>query len=364
MVNRQSRWITTALAALVATSVTCGRDIDDKPPVTPTIHSSPEQDAGVWTRASVIPADVRRINDVKCVTEERCIAAGQDREQGGVLLVTINGGEAWELREQSTEPREIGNLACLSEVVCIASSGGVLGRGEEYLSRDGGETWALLPLPHGMNLDAVSCAEQFCLASDGSGYESSLYVSTDGTTWNPIDRTGSLAERATQIDCASSTRCWLTQGGPTFGGRILFSADQGVTWSDRTPDGDTGFPAAIHCSSDDSCWWGGVAFIASSQDAGRTWDVMQLAPTGVFDVEDVTCVDQGSECFAASSSGVLAVSAGEAPQAVPIANGTSRDAFEAVDCKGRLCIAVGSDSAGPTILLHWAGLEERGRVPW
>jgi hypothetical protein len=105
-------------------------------------------------------------------------------------------------------------------------------------------------------------------------------------------------------------------------------------------------PSSISCTTETYCVIGGVDFLASTKDAGKTW---AQSPTGIFGVYALDCAELVG-CYATGAEAVLAMNPNgtwSQDYTIPV------DGFlQAIDCVDRMCVVVGSsDDSIPLVYI-------------
>jgi hypothetical protein len=271
-----------------------------------------------WVPGSV-PAGVRDLVDVICVTESDCIAVGQGTggsTHSAVALLSENAGASWEEPTVPGSTLPLDAVSCQSAVVCaaigewpVAASRGSAGMAAVF-STDGGRTWSAAGIPPAIaGLSTISCTSSgFCLAGgEGFGTDAAtgnvpqvIVASSDGgARWSQVAvptgyfLLGHVRSSITisSIHCTTGAQCILTGlFAGTKSGDAFFTTNGGSSWEEApgwqsaTGDGP-GAPSSVSCPSPTICLAVAMDFsfpqanLLISHDGGASWSPL-VGPSG------------------------------------------------------------------------------------
>ncbi|MCH8221910.1 MAG: protein kinase [Chloroflexi bacterium] len=242
-----------------------------------------------------------KFRDIEFVTETRAFALD---ECGGVLFNSIDGGLTWE-RTGEINPAFEG----VNDIHFIdADTGWAAGpSGFLAVTHNGGRSWEQLAIPTRSYLSAVYFADE----SRGwvSGLSGGLLLTSDGgQSWQ-------LAR--TPTDCqinhfaARGSLVWAVGDCD----QVIFSADGGATWEDRSIRTGSGTNFTdIEFLDDQTAWISGMQYdperpvIMETHDGGKTWGlnagVEELA-FGFIEDMSIRVTSDGIVGWAVGSGGLL-----------------------------------------------------------
>lgn len=187
----------------------------------------------VATAPLAAAADVTAIS---CADSMQCEAVGTaPGGAGAVAAATDDGGTSWTLQPLPAGVRSLASLACVSATVCLAAGSGPAGPAL-VATGDGGTTWSVRPLPAGARhgtLAAISCAGiSGCWAvGSAAGVGLALHGSEAGT-WSTVPLPADVAAlRGVGCSAAASPPVCLAVGSANGGGPVTLVADGGA-WSE------------------------------------------------------------------------------------------------------------------------------------
>jgi photosystem II stability/assembly factor-like uncharacterized protein len=193
---------------------------------------------------------------------------------------------------------------------------------------DGSTTWQH-PLPHGNDLNGVSCpTPATCVAVGDDG--SIAKTVNGGDSWS-VEHSGVLA-KLNGVSCATVSACVVVGDS----GLILTTGDSGATWSQR-PSGSDVDLSGVACPTAGTCYAvGGEGTIAKSIDGGATWATQN---SGVQDaLNDVSCTST-TVCYAVGNAARIVATKDGATWATQTTSVTDR--ISGVSCStSSSCIAV------------------------
>ena len=245
-----------------------------------------------WT-TQPMPADVYGLVAVSCPTTLRCTAFGLNLSQSLVVIGTSNGGATW--TDQSTQVGTVPwGLSCPSVLDCYAvGEGASYDDAAVYSTTDGGLHWTEKDLASGvspvsLSITCPTAIKCIVIEAESTSPGAAEFVTTDG--WSsfqslaPVGVASSDYEQSS-IDCPSTTRCYLADGGG------YVSVDGGMTWATETLPSGTSI-SGISCASVDDCRAVGDfqepdAVIATA-DGGVHWAVQTVVPSGAV-LEWISC---------------------------------------------------------------------------
>jgi photosystem II stability/assembly factor-like uncharacterized protein len=238
------------------------------------------------------------VNELTCFSASTCLAFGlvptdQQEEPIGdgttvertVFLRTDDGGATWTtyafpwVANPDGSPgwsnAEAGSFACGSSESCVGFSTVLSATPNQVFSdlswrtNDGGATWSQAWLPGvqpGLSANSISCPDALhCVAiqklANSSTYTSVAEVTSDGgVTWTEEPISNGAGAELLSVDCIDGGDCWLTGFSGSgnqlsdYGGVILESTDEGMTWSPvQLPDG-IGSVDDVSCPASGSCF--------------------------------------------------------------------------------------------------------------
>lgn len=325
-----------------------------------------------WSWADRAP----KLLDVSCSAAARCVAVGS----GGYVLHSDaqgTGPQAWS-RVGIARADSLTGVTC-DAARCIAVSSGTAAApvSRVFTSADGGATWTdrgELPQFRG-DLGRTQAGTDVACDPAGTctiaGPRGGVWQSADGATWQPVTTadTGTSIER---LACPATQTCVLV--GPTASFVVR------GTNADRIPSPTTGELRAVACESRQRCvasdslghvypiaadfrrWGTGVDLpgvgttavalsCASDGCLGITGtggavrqvsaDRWRLAKTGTKNLVSLSCVD--ATCVAA---GPTAAWYGSTDAGATWTLGNEVAGYEAADCPGGTCVAVGKKDIG------------------
>ena len=236
---------------------------------------------------------------------------------GGLVLVTSDGGKTWEKMDVNMRPPGAGQRpgggggpppgfgrggpAPLYNIYFVDENVGYIigGRGTILKTEDGGKTWARKramsdtpgrdgnPRPLRANLMGIQMLSETTGFIAGS--ENTILKTTDGgETWVGSSERARVGETRNNLEglwFVSSTTGWIIG---SFG-TLLHTADGGANWEKRDPGFDNNlFGIYFH---DENTGWicGQEGLILHTADGGATWN--QQKTESYDDLHDITFVD-------------------------------------------------------------------------
>ena len=116
-----------------------------------------------WVR-QVLPAGLRSLTGIDCVTDARCWAVGQSTAGDAAVLATDDGGATWARQALPAGIATLSAVSCGSTTRCWAAgatSTGIVAA----TPTNGGRTWTRADFPRTRALDGISCVgDDFCRA--------------------------------------------------------------------------------------------------------------------------------------------------------------------------------------------------------
>ena len=235
---------------------------------------------------------------------------------GGLMLVTFDGGKTWEKMEVDMRPPGAGQRpggggpppgfgrggpAPLYNIYFADENVGYItgGRATILKTEDGGKTWARKmamsdtpgrdgnPRPLRANLMGIQMINETVGFIAGS--ENTIIKTTDGgETWvgsSERARVGETRNNLENIWFVSETTGWVIG---SFG-TLLHTADGGETWEKRNPGFDNNL-FGIHFVDENTGWiCGQEGLILHTADGGATWN--QQKTESYDDLHDIIFVD-------------------------------------------------------------------------
>jgi photosystem II stability/assembly factor-like uncharacterized protein len=251
-----------------------------------------DDDGATWRR-STLPVTLSRPPSIFCLDVDTCAILGNDGSGDSTFLNTTDGGRTWSAHagpeglNSMVGPTQ---LACTSAMACIAVAPGPdqtigqVGAASAYMSGDGGETWSTSSLPIAFFPSALQCTTLgTCVASGfqvpsgipGATGGRILYTTDDGSTWTAAVVPSGLSA-FNSLSCAESGTCLAIFSG--VGGspaEVLSSTDGGKTWVTAVPTGflNRGVVMSLSCPDTMDCWVTGVSKQTSSSGASVAIDL-------------------------------------------------------------------------------------------
>jgi photosystem II stability/assembly factor-like uncharacterized protein len=233
-------------------------------------------DGGNTWEPSNLPVTLSDATPLACANLDTCATLGIDASGNATFLETTDGGANWTSLagpSQLTSSQGVTVLACTTATSCVAIASDPAnqsGTALAFVTNDGGSTWTDSSLPSNFVPGGLQCASaQYCVVSgfyqspDGSSTTppgTVLYSSDDGTTWTTPTLPPGLGPLSS-VSCANSADCTATFfGDEGSSSEVLVSTDGGQSWSEASA---SGLPAAVvtglSCPAASECWAGGIA---------------------------------------------------------------------------------------------------------
>lgn len=248
------------------------------------------QDGGDTWKPSNLPVTLSGATPLSCAGADICATLGIDPSGNSSFLETTDGGTTWVALAgpaQFTSSVGLTVLGCATAQSCMAVAsdpGGQSGTALAFVTNDGGTSWTDSSLPSDFVPGGLQCTSPESCAV--SGYYQSpggssataagtvLYTSDDGATWTTATIPSDLGSLSS-ISCADSADCLASFfGGEGTSSEILASTDGGQSWSRA---GAAGMPAAgvtgISCPTAAECWATGIADAAGGSAGSGTIEV-------------------------------------------------------------------------------------------
>jgi photosystem II stability/assembly factor-like uncharacterized protein len=191
------------------------------------------------------------------------------------VLISSDGAMTWSMSSlpAGTQRAEINDMACASELRCVAATDASKKEADLLATADGGVTWEEHPVSGNSPLQAVSCAEQACMAAGVDGDELKTFTSSDGgNTWSRSGSPKVDAQEVADLACPVPGRCYVTTSTNEPEEFKLFTTnDNGATWTDRTPP-DELLVDELACTDEDACLLLGYGDILQTTDGGQHWE--------------------------------------------------------------------------------------------
>lgn len=206
--------------------------------------------------------------------------------------------------------------SCSSPTSCVLVGSGWSGTVDSnvaFRTSDAGGTWTSSAVPaSGYGIADVTCSASTCIAGGGNQPKTGHLLvdrSTDGgATWTastpPLGSRGEVHATA----CATANACILTT---EYG--LFWSSNAGATWH-AAVSASPGVTTLACVARSSLCIAGGLApdsnrgtaprLLMRSEDAGRTWSVVDRLPRDVVALVDATCPSSRS-CDVVASLGAL-----------------------------------------------------------
>ncbi|MHB1503946.1 MAG: fibronectin type III domain-containing protein [Acidimicrobiales bacterium] len=332
----------------------------------------------VWSEQPGVPA-VSALSSVSCPVAGSCFAIGQGGgpagpfppfdDQVSSILSTADNGQSWSAQ---TRGGYLASVSCISESSCTAVGSSIVD------TSDGGATWSTAKgyllsssgfyFPGTSGVNAVSCLSAGrCVAA----VLDILGVTSDGgETWS-LPAVPPVVTHISGVSCPTTSLCTAV-GASGDGPAILESGNGGGTWALAGKVPGTYGLKGISCPTISQCMAVGGLTALSTQDAGGSWQPMQVSlpePSGVSGesltgaayLTSVSC-PVATRCIAVGSTGPTPAPAGSVAlayagsiggtslQPVPLPAGLSGLGY--VSCAGTAtCVATGTTVSGQAVIL-------------
>ena len=335
--------ITGAILVSLILSACDSADRRNEPsPIPERTQSIPMSPFAVSERAT--PDEVGALATVVCPVDEVCIAGGQTTQHRGVIIRTVDGGATWTIAQTTQDLISIDQLGCLTTQRCVAFGTLISGDEGSYLSEDGGATWTAHAVSNETRFENLSCVEAVtCYAIGEIGDLPAILESHDLRSWTEL---ASPEPRRTDINfvdlsCTSRLKCWLgyfevRDGFARGETKLSMTLDGGRSWTDLGLGSDFRQPLALDCIEGQGCWYGGFASLSYSKGSG---DFIAVDfPTALIDIGAISCRPRSVPCFGIAYNGIVELTE-NGPRLLAQADGELglRDIY----CSEALCIAVG-----------------------
>lgn len=245
-------------------------------------------DGGVtWTRQTI--PTVNPLRGISCPTFSVCYAAGD----GGALLKTVNGGGVWTSLARNTEAAEQYYWDIAAFDVSNATAVGNAGR--IYRTTNGGTTWVRISSGTSENLYKVYFANGAIGWAVGSGGKI-LKTINGGAAWLPLSAPAGLNGL---FDVFSRNGLLVWVGGDV--GRILKSANGGLNWNLFRTDNVSTF-RSIAFVDDNTGFAAAGGGIKKTRDGGTSWIDEDIPGTATL--RGISC-PSADVCYAVGDRGVI-----------------------------------------------------------
>jgi len=279
-----------------------------------------------------------------CPSTTTCYA---DNLQQGVpgtyseIEVTHDGGEIWQPSNLPVTLSDATPLACVDAGTCATLGIDAAGNATFLETTDGGATWASVPGPSqltsSIGVTALACTTaESCVAvasdpANQSGMALTFVTNDGGATWTDSNMPSDFVPRG--LDCVSAERCVVSgfhqspEGSSTVPpGTLLYSTDDGATWTTATVPSDLGPLSSVSCADSADCVAsffgddGSSSEILTSTDGGQSWSEASASGLPAAMVNGLSCPTT-SECWAAGLTRASGGSVDSGPIAVKLGPG-------------------------------------------
>ncbi len=284
-----------------------------------------------WTAEPVTVSDPTDLAAVDCPDRRHCMAVGTADHDGpilGAVLVTGNGGQAWQSVASPTGSVALSAVHCFAVADCLA----LATDGSTYWSAsttDGGKVWqrgGSLPagfggISHVACVDSTTCVTVgYESASPGQGTGAIAVTDDGGETWvaaplptgvgvlHGVDCTGGATCVAVGTKSTTTTDVALAPS------QVLVSDDSGASWSLTASPMGVGDAFAVSCPARGGCATVGTVWtvtnpptpiggVVASGAGGLAWQTMRTryVPVGLTGVDcpaPTSCVAAGNDVLA------------------------------------------------------------------
>ena len=272
-------------------------------------------DGGVtWTRHP-LPPNTAYVTSLDCPSATSCHAWAvvnvSSTRTDAQSLRTTDGGLTWQLH-LGLDMRFLGPavLSCIDSSTCVAATSGRARVPVVVSTFDGGLTWTPKNIPSGSSvLDTVSCTSMTaCVVIGRVGKPG---APTQAWTTNDFGKTyeGSSLPAAANgyhgLDCTGVT-CVAVGNDADWTGRLVTSYDGGATWLARALPAGSSRLQSVSCgratvcavTGSDGSQDGTGALLLGTTNRGKTWDTIDIPPSGSSWPSAVACTPYLFSCLA------------------------------------------------------------------
>lgn len=239
-------------------------------------------DGGTTWQPSTLPVPLTGATPLVCIDADTCATLGLDSSGDSTYEETTDGGSTWSAEagpSRLTSSIGVSRLACTSADSCVAVASDPAdqsGAAFAFATNDEGASWTSSAMPMDFVPEGVRClSAESCVAVgfDQSPRGSSsvppgaiLYSTDDGASWSSATTPPNLGPIGS-LSCADTTDCvasTLRVGDPSptkmpLSSEVLNSTDGGQTWSDAGASGlSDAFVMGLSCPAPSACWASGV----------------------------------------------------------------------------------------------------------
>jgi photosystem II stability/assembly factor-like uncharacterized protein len=308
--------------------------------------------------AGTRPFGATELASLSCGGASFCAAAGG--VNGGVVLISHNGGRSWSRHDLATDREGFAGVACASRSVCTAVVGEISLR-----TADAGATWAADYLPPRTNAMVVACpSTQVCFAGGstqvGSDQTAAAMATDDaGRVWT-TEQTSGLASSLDAVTCPGNDTCFAVGQGPSQ--VIIYVTSAGGAVRREQAPAAAGGLESVSCPSVRTCFGVGGRVVETT-DGGSSWVSVPSQPAlSVLDLScptTTTCVGINGKEDAAASATTTTAGRTWRSHRLP----SSVGALDGLSCTARgNCEAVGQSRNGAAIILRSSDLGATWKV--
>lgn len=250
-------------------------------------------DGGLAWLPQTFPKDFA-LNDIACLTAERCLAVGSGfTVSQGIIALTSDGGQTW---SASVTTAPLDSIACPSSTHCMAVGSDIIA-----VTANAGASWRTQKPPGGTGLITVACPSVSVCEAPGTVTVGNLPEAVVFRTVN-AGKTWTTRKLGYQgwlwgISCPSVTTCLGVGEDIQQNDLTARTTDTGSTWRvshalPATFNVLTGItcPSVRICLADGGGWDNGLGGIIQTGNGGATWQVQKIPGTPRIAPREIACV--------------------------------------------------------------------------